>query len=251
MPRATNIQTVIEQLDVIINESISSNSRMGLFAYIYRRTTAEIAAEIALGNFEDNIRLEKLDVEFANLYLDAYMAYKTGGNVSSVWAYAFSQVNAPLTILQHIMLGMNAHINLDLGVATAITMSGQEIRLVQADFNKVNDILFKITNELQDRLSRVSPLMFLFDFAGEHRDEKVIDFSMRKAREQSWNSANLLWALGNGSNLDAIKTIDNLALQLSHHIVSPKTRTARFLLRLMHRFETKKVSTILSRLKAD
>ena len=71
MPRATTIKNVLEQLDVIINESIATNSRLGLFAYIYRRTTAEIASEIALGNFKKNQRLEAMDVEFANLYLDA------------------------------------------------------------------------------------------------------------------------------------------------------------------------------------
>ena len=156
-----------------------------------------------------------------------------------------------MTILQHIMLGMNAHINLDLGVATAATMSGQEILDIEADFNKVNDILFQITNEIQDRLSRVSPLMFILDLLGENKDEKVIDFSMRKAREQSWNSATLLWSLGEDQSEEAIKKIDYLVFKLSERIKAPKTRTIRFLLRLMQKFETKQVSTILTKLKAD
>ena len=127
MPRATTIQNVLKELDVIINESIATNSRLGLFAYIYRRTTSEIASEIALGHFEDNQGLETLDVAFANLYLDAYKAYKNNQHVSAVWTFAFDNADESLTILQHIMLGMNAHINLDLAVATATTMSGQEI----------------------------------------------------------------------------------------------------------------------------
>jgi hypothetical protein len=251
MPRATTIQNVLEQLDVIINESIATNSRLGLFAYIYRRTTSEIASEIALGHFEDNQRLETMDVAFANLYLDAYRAYKNDQHVSSAWAYAFDHADESLTILQHIMLGMNAHINLDLGVATATTMSGQKILDIEADFNKVNDILFQIINELQDRLSRVSPLMFILDLLGKNKDEKIIDFSMRKAREQSWNSANLLWSLGEDQNEEAINSIDHLVLKISERIKAPKTRTIRFLLKLMQKFETKQVSIILSKLKAD
>lgn len=251
MPRATTIQEVLEQLDDIINESIAANSRMGLFAYIYRRTTSEVASEIALGHFEDNERLETLDVEFANLYLDAYKAYKNNEPLSSAWSYAFDHVDEPLTILQHILMGMNAHINLDLAVATATTMAGKEIRDVESDFNKVNDILFQITNEMQDRLSRVSPLMFVLDLVGKNKDEQIIDFSMRKAREQSWNSANLLWALGEGQDEEAISKIDHIVLKLSEQIKAPKSRTIRFLLKLMHKFETKKVSTILSKLKAD
>jgi hypothetical protein len=251
MPNATTIQEVLKQLDVIIEESIATNSRLGLFAYIYRRTTAEIATEIALGHFEDNERLETLDVAFANLYLEAYHAYKKGQPVSAVWAYAFDNANTPLTILQHILLGMNAHINLDLAVATASTMSGQDIRDIEADFNKVNDILKQITNELQDRLSRVSPLMFLLDVLSKNNDEKLIDFSMRKAREQSWNSANLVWALGDPQKEEAIHKIDGLVLQISTLIKTPKTRILRFLLKLMQKLETKQVSRIISKLKAD
>ena len=251
MPRATNIKEVLKQLDSIIEECIATNSRLGLFAYIYRRTTAEIASEIDLGNFEDNVRLEAMDVEFANLYLDAYKGYKNKEKISPSWAFAFEQASEPLTILQHIMLGMNAHINLDLSIATASTMSNKEISAIESDFNKVNDILFQITNELQDRLNRVSPLMFILDWFGKNKDEKIIDFSMRKAREQSWNSANLLWSLGVGNNKVAIKEMDKVVLKLSEQIKAPPSRIIGYLLKLLHQTETKQVNVIISKLKED
>ena len=252
MPRPTTIQQVLDELDNIINESMATNSRLGLFAYIYRRTTAEIASEIALGHFEDNQRLEVLDVDFANLYLDAYKAYKNGQPISASWAFAFEQAQSPLSILQHMMLGMNAHINLDLAVATATTMSGQDIGTIEQDFNKVNDILFQITNELQDRLSRVSPLLFILDWLGQNTDEQIIDFSMRKAREQSWNSANLLWPLTGSPPFETTKNgIDQLVLKLSQHIAAPKSRIIRFFLKIIQKFETKDVSRIISKLKAE
>lgn len=251
MPDTTTIQDVLKELDVIINESITTNSRLGLFAYIYRRTTFEIASEIALGHFEDNQRLEAFDVAFAKLYLDAYSAYKKDQNVSAAWAYAFDHVDDPLTIVQHIMLGMNAHVNLDLAVATAKTMSDGEIHDIENDFNKVNDTLFQITNELQDRLSRVSPLMFILDLIGKNKDEKIINFSMRKARKHSWNSAKLLWSLGEGQSENAKNKIDHFVLKLSEHIKAPKTRAIRFLLKIIQKFETKQVSVIISELKAD
>ncbi len=249
MPRAKTIQNVLEQLDSIINESIDTNNRMGLFAYIYRRTTAEIASEISLSHFDDNQFMEVLDVAFANLYLDAYRDYKNNQQVSAAWAYAFDHADESLTILQHIMLGMNAHINLDLAIATATTMSGKEITDIEDDFNKVNDILFQITNELQDRLSRVSPLMFIVDLLGKNIDEKFIDFSMRKARQQSWNSAILLWTLGEGQSEKTINKIDQVVLKVSERIKNPKTRMLRFLLKLMQKFETRQVSRIIAKLK--
>ncbi|WP_460218285.1 DUF5995 family protein [Psychroserpens sp. MEBiC05023] len=251
MPRPTNIQEILDALDRIIEDSMANNSRLGLFAYIYRRTTAEIASEITLGNFEDNARLEVLDVAFANLYLDAYHAYQNNQELSNSWAFAFDTAQKPLSILQHIMLGMNAHINLDLAIATATTMSGQELKAIENDFNKVNDILFQITNELQNRLSRVSPLLFILDWLGKNKDEQIIDFSMRKAREQSWNSANLLWALGDANNQGTIDNIDQIVLKVSERLAAPKSRVIRFVLRMIQKFETKTVRTIISKLKAD
>lgn len=251
MSRAKTIQEVLEQLDLIIEDSINENSRLGLFAYVYRRTTAEIASEIDKGRFEDNPRMEKMDVAFANLYLDAYKAYKNDAHLSASWAFAFDHAKEPLTILQHIMLGMNAHINLDLGIATAATMTGKNITAIESDFNKVNDILFQITNELQERLGRVSPLMFLLDWFGQNKDEKVIDFSMRKAREQSWNSANLIWSIGPDQHTNTINAIDQVVLKIAERIQSPRTRTVRFLLKLMRNFETKQVNKIITKLKAN
>ncbi len=93
--------------------------------------------------------------------------------------------------------------------------------------------------------------MFVLDLLGKNKDEKVIDFSMRKAREQSWNSANLLWSLGENQSETVINKIDHIVLKLSERIKTPKTRTIRFLLRIMQKFETKQVSIIISKLKAD
>jgi hypothetical protein len=251
MAQATTIKEVLKELDIIIEQSIKENSRIGFFAYVYRRTTAEIASEIALGNFENNQRLETFDVVFANLYLKAYEAHKNNQPNSAAWTFTFDKVQNPLTILQHIMLGMNAHINLDLAIATASTMAGSDIKSIENDFNKVNDILFQITNELQDRLSKASPLLFVLDWLGSTKDEQILDFSMRKARKQAWNSAQLLWTLGESQNEVAKIELDHLVVKLSEIIESPKTIILRFLLKVVRFFETKKVALIINKLKAD
>jgi hypothetical protein len=251
MPKPTTINEVLNELDAIIYECISTNSRLGYFAYVYRRTTAEIASEIAKGSFQNNRRLEEFDVVFANLYIDAYKDFKANKAVSKVWEFSFQQDKAFLTIIQHILMGMNAHINLDLSIAAARVMKGKDIKDLKSDFDKVNDILFQLTNELQARLSRVSPLMVLSDWVGQNTDEKVIDFSMRKAREQSWNSANLFWSLGDSHNKKAIQELDNLTLKLSQRIKNPRLRTLQFILKIMRFLETNQVSKVLLKLKAN
>lgn len=238
-------------MDSIIETAVANDDRLGLFAYVYRRTTAQILKEVQLGNFEDNERMEKLDVEFANLYLDAYQDYINNREISKSWKFAFVNKEEPLTILQHIMMGMNTHINLDLGIAVSVVMNGKELSEIENDFNKINNILSDIVNEMQDRISRVSGLIFILDIAGKNSDEKVIDFSMRKARALSWNNANLLWALGIDHRDETIANMDLVVLKLSECIKSPKSKIVGFMLNIIRRFEEKKVGKVISKLREE
>lgn len=249
MEKATSIEEVLKELDRIIEDCIAHNSRLGLFAYVYRRTTAEIAKEIKLGNFQDNQQMETFDVDFANLYLEAYHNHKKGLPISKSWAFAFHSANEQLTIIQHILFGMNAHINLDLSIATAQTMAGKDINAIKGDFNKINNILKQITNELQDDLSKVSPFMFLIDLFGENSDEKLINFSMRKARAQAWNSANLLWSLEQNNMDQPIHNIDDFVYGLSKLIKNPNIFVLRILLKIVELFESKDTGKIILKLK--
>ncbi|WP_262508218.1 DUF5995 family protein [Zobellia sp. OII3] len=242
---------MLRQLDVIIDTAIATNSRMGLFAYVYRRTTAQILKEVELGNFEDNDRMVKFDVEFANFYLDAYHAYSNGLEVSRSWDFVFKNAKEPLTILQHVMLGINTHINLDLAMAVSAVMREKELAEIETDYNTVNRILSDIVNEMQDRLGRVSPLLFMLDWAGKNSDEKIIDFSMAKAREVSWGNANLLWGLGMEHQEEAIKNIDGVVLKLSELIKTPQSKIIGFLLSLIGRFEERNVGKVIATLRED
>ncbi len=218
---------------------------------MYRRTTAQILKEVELGSFEDNERMEKFDVEFANFYLDAYNGYIKNTEVSKSWSFAFLLEKEPLTILQHIMIGINTHINLDLALAVSVVMNGKEVSEIENDFNKVNRILSDIVNEMQDRLSRVSRLLFLLDLAGENSDEKIINFSMGRAREVSWRNANLLWSLGVDHQGEAIDTMDLVVLKLGECIKSPKSKVIGFVLKCIGRFEEKNVGKVISTLREN
>ena len=251
MNKPTTMSEVLVELDLIIEDSIKNNDRLGLFAYVYRRTTAEVLKEVELGNFEDNDQLQRMDVAFANLYLEAYHNYKKGIPVSKCWEFSFECKTEPLTILQHIMLGINAHINLDLGIATSQTMKGKDIGGIAKDFNTVNTVLFNITNELQKRLGKVSPLLFLLDVVGAKSDEQIIDFSMRKAREQSWISAMHLHSLDGIENKNAVEEIDQLVVSLSAIIKAPKSFLIRTGLKLISFFEEKNVGKIIQKLKEN
>ncbi len=82
---ATAIKEVLSSLDTIIDKSIIANDARGIFAFVYRRTTAEIAVAIENSEFEDNEKLHEFDVAFANYYLKAYHQFETGETCSLCW----------------------------------------------------------------------------------------------------------------------------------------------------------------------
>lgn len=122
--QANTIQEVIAQLDDIISKGIQNEDRGAYFAALYRKVTQEVANKLTQHYFEDPIRMEKLDVVFANRYLIAWEQYQNNQTCSLAWKFAFDSAksNKPM-VLEHLLLGMNAHIGLDLGIAAATIAS--------------------------------------------------------------------------------------------------------------------------------
>ena len=71
--KASTIEEVLAALDQIIDQTIQENNYLGIFAYVYRRTTAGIQQAIHEDAFEDSARMELFDVHFANYYIKASM----------------------------------------------------------------------------------------------------------------------------------------------------------------------------------
>lgn len=66
------IDEVIFQLEQIIAYCKINNSPAGYFAVLYHKVTCKVKECIANKDFEDAIRMEKLDVAFATRYLQAF-----------------------------------------------------------------------------------------------------------------------------------------------------------------------------------
>ncbi|MCB0637075.1 MAG: hypothetical protein KDC54_10685 [Lewinella sp.] len=247
----TTIEGVLEALDDIIADTQSRNSPLGVFAYVYRRTTAQIKTAMEDGAFEDAARMERLDVTFANLYIQAYREYRAGEMPSQAWAIAFTGEQDRLALIQHLLLGMNAHINLDLGVAAARIMEGTDIEALGPDYHKVNDILAGLTIEMQQRLGRVSPLLFLLDWIGQRSDEKVANFSIKVAREQSWRIARELATLPPLERPARIERVDTSVTELSSILKQPKSRLLRTVLGIIRRFESSDLQRVIEVLKSS
>lgn len=184
------IQEVIQQLEDIIRDCEKRGSRQVYFAALYLRVTKEVSKKIKEGFFEDNERMEKLDVVFANRYITAYHQYRGKETCSKSWALAFDTcLKWRAIVMQHLLAGMNAHIGLDLGIAAATVCPGDSIQSLRNDFLKINIILTDMVNTVEKEISEIWPLLKPIDFLAGKLDEKIASFSMDIAREKAWKVA--------------------------------------------------------------
>ena len=70
--QAETIDEVLQRLDEIIDQAIDQKSRLGYFPALYRKVTRRIKEGIQNDEFESSERMERLDIIFANRYLDAF-----------------------------------------------------------------------------------------------------------------------------------------------------------------------------------
>jgi len=186
-PLPQTIEEVIERMDVIIRDSLRTNSRLGYFAALYRRVTIQVKKNIDERMFANPELMGKLAVIFAGRYFAAYELYQNNQKPTAPWdiALAASKRRYPI-ILQHLLLGMNAHINLDLGIASAETSSGTEILGLKEDFMQINDLLASQIPIVLKAINKCSPFIGLISFFYKNTEEKVTHFSLEIARAYSW-----------------------------------------------------------------
>lgn len=222
MTAINNIDEVIAALGNIILESESNDDTSGYFAALYRKVTVRVKEGIANNDFEDGARMERLDVAFASRYLDAYFAWKKNEPVSVSWQKAFelSTDYWPI-VLQHLLIGMNAHINLDLGIAAAEVSKGNNIDDLQNDFNKINTILSSLVTEVQNDLANIWPRLKWILEKTNKVDDFLVDFSMELSRNGAWKFAVSLAGSRENDIQNLIKSRDIIIAEKTKLVTSP------------------------------
>ena len=181
---AQTIDEVIAILEQIIETSKAQESTLGYFAALYQKVTIHVKEKLGTDYFEDDKRMEQLDVVFANRYLEAYFDYTQGKSTTRSWKTTFDAADDnSLIVLQHLLLGMNAHINLDLGIAVSKLTTKSTIDDLHSDFNKINDILNSLVEEVQNDLAKIWPMLLAILKFFKKVDDFLIRFSMIAARD--------------------------------------------------------------------
>jgi len=219
---AQNIDEVIARLTDTIDISRQDPSRPGYFAALYRKVTINVKQGVMDGRFEDDARMERLDVNFANRYLETYELHRKGETPTASWQVSFEAARhwRPL-VLQHLLLGINPHINLDLGIAAVETSPGDRLPPLKRDFNMINRLLADLVQPVQDKIGQMSPWIGFLERIDPCADDAIINFSLDRARDSAWNFAVRLNALGEDERIAAVKERDQEIAALGRLVYKP------------------------------
>ena len=241
--KCNTIDEVVIALDQIVEDCKKRNDALGYFAVLYRKVTLRVKQGIAQYEFENGKMMAHLDVVFANRYFEAYEAYRQQKPCSQSWKIAFDACQESRhIILQHLLTGINAHINLDLGIAALDTAGNTPLETIYQDFNNINGILGEMVEGVKKNLGSVSPtFMWLIPLAPK-TEEMLINFSIETARDGAWKFANELHASGRSHSL--IQERDTLISMLVKGIRKPGFLLS-FLVSIIGMFEWRSVRSNL------
>jgi hypothetical protein len=193
----------IEDLLARMRDDLAQLSAAGdarrFFHATYLRTTQAISDEIGRGGFVDDDWVRRWDLAFAELYVDALEADLKGGTASGPWRVAFDAAarRPDLAPLQHVLFGINAHINYDLPQALLAVISPADFDDAEllarrtADHRHVDAVLQSRVGAEDDELGAVSRVR-LIDRLLRPANRASSRRFLAEAREKVWRNTVVL-----------------------------------------------------------
>lgn len=216
---ATSVDDVLTLLRRAISLARDQNTADGYFPLVYLWETEELQAAADGGGFAAPAELRRMIVGFANRYFSARAEFAAGRHTPRSWALAFRAARtSSALVLQHLLLGMNAHINVDLAAAAA------ETGITLADYSRVDAILGRSIDRIQRSLNRTTPVLRAIDLVGGRFDEALSFYSLRTARRCAFTLATELGATPEAARPALIAQADARALELGLQLLHPPLR---------------------------
>jgi Family of unknown function (DUF5995) len=188
------IEELIGRMAAMLEPLQAAGDQRRYFHATYQRTTVAVAAELERGGFIDPDWVERWDVVFADLYLDALAEALAGRRPPRPWDIAFS-APASLPALRHVLLGMNAHINYDLPQALVAVITDQEfddpavMARREADHQAIDQVLAARVAVEDNELTSISGPGSLLDRLLRPFNRLGTQRFLREAREKVWANA--------------------------------------------------------------
>ena len=192
-----DIDDVIDRMTALAEELHRDGDGRLAFHNAYLRTTQAVAAALRDGAFADPGWVDRWDVAFARLYLDALDADRRGDRVPAPWEVAFAAAAArpDLPAVRHVLLGMNAHINYDLPQALLAVISDAEFgdpdvrARREADHRRIDEVLAVRVGAEDAELKQLEPARSWQDRVLEPVNRMATRRFLRESRAKVWANA--------------------------------------------------------------
>ncbi len=227
-----SMDALIERMEALLGPLQEAGDARRFFHATYLRTTRAVRDALRAGLFGDPEWVERWDVAFADLYLDALAADTAGGAVSKPWAVAFraarEQPSAPA--LRHVLLGMNAHINYDLPQALLAVISPGEFAdpavtaRRRADHQRIDEVLSRQVSAEDAELARAGAPRSRTDVLLGPANQAASRRFLRESRAKVWHNAvalNAARARGRAAYTGRLGELEDLSAARVAELVRP------------------------------
>jgi Family of unknown function (DUF5995) len=188
------IDELIARMEAQLEALRAAGDQRRYFHGTYLRTTIAVADRIRAGDFDDPGWVERWDVAFADLYLDALEDGLAGRRPPGPWAVAFG-APADLPPVRQVLLGMNAHINYDLPQALLAVITDAEfadpvlLARREADHRAIDEVLASRVGAEGDELASLAGPASALDRLLAPVNRRATRRFLREAREKVWANA--------------------------------------------------------------
>jgi hypothetical protein len=195
-------ETIGDVIDIMqkLDQSLPANDGVACFNRMYLEVTKGVQSGLKDGFFDNPEFMARLDVIFANFYLEAVRSAAPGGSghIPTAWRPLIATRSHPdIYSIQFAWAGMSAHIYHDLPLAVVRTCrqggTAPDAGTIHADFQKVDTLLAGVAQSV--RQSFESGLALEVDERMEAALDRMSDWSINSARDVAWGNAVLLWTL--------------------------------------------------------
>ena len=184
---------VLGRLAAVVEPLEAAGDPLRYFAATYARTTRAVGERITEGGFEDGDWVDRWDVAFAELYLDAYEAYRRDpASAPWPWRLAFG-ARPDLPPLAHVLLGINAHVNYDLPQALLAVIDVADferpgvVSRRERDHRRIDDVLAARVGA-EDRVLRSQSVLSALDRVLTPLNRAASRRFLREARAKVWHN---------------------------------------------------------------